>query len=152
MKINFNLTFYSKKKKKSTLDKFSIMTFNILCSNYASAQTYPYCPSWALNWEYRKEKILDELFKFKTDIICLQEVEADQFEMFFKVKLQRQGYQGVFCPKSRARTMSDPRGVDGSAIFFRESKFFFFQNFNFSRIKVFYFKKNFNFILILFIN
>jgi CCR4-NOT transcription complex subunit 6 len=33
---------------------------------------YGYCPQWALNWEYRKKGILDEIKHFSADIIALQ--------------------------------------------------------------------------------
>ena len=31
------------------------MCYNVLCDKYATRQMYGYCPSWALNWEYRKK-------------------------------------------------------------------------------------------------
>ncbi|KAA0717287.1 CCR4-NOT transcription complex subunit 6-like [Triplophysa tibetana] len=32
----------------------TVMCYNVLCDKYATRQLYGYCPSWALNWEYRK--------------------------------------------------------------------------------------------------
>ena len=57
--------------------------------------------------------------------IFLQEVETDQFFNFFLPELKRDGYDGIFSPKSRARTMTevDRKHVDGCAIFFRTSKY-----------------------------
>lgn len=54
----------------------------------------------------------------------LKEMETDQFYAFFLPELQELGYDGVFSPKSRAKTMSeqDRRYVDGCAIFYRQSK------------------------------
>ena len=56
---------------------------------------------------------------------CLQEVETEQFYNFFLPELQRDGYSGIFSPKSRAKTMSDAEKlrVDGCAIFYRNSKY-----------------------------
>lgn len=34
---------------------FTVMCYNVLCDKYATRQMYAYCPSWALNWEYRKK-------------------------------------------------------------------------------------------------
>jgi len=53
-----------------------------------------------------------------------QEVETDQFYNFFLPELKKDGYDGVFSPKSRAKTMSenDRKRVDGCAIFFRAIK------------------------------
>jgi CCR4-NOT transcription complex subunit 6 len=52
-------------------------------------------------------------------------METDQFHTFFLPELQKNGYDGVFSPKSRAKTMSeqDRRYVDGCAIFYRQSKY-----------------------------
>ena len=104
---------------------FTVMCYNVLCDRYATRGLYGYCPQWALNWEYRKKGILDEVRHYSADIICLQEVETDQFYKFFLPELKRDGYEGIFSPKSRAKTMSenDRKHVDGCAIFYRTSKF-----------------------------
>lgn len=123
------------------------MCYNVLCDKYATRQMYGYCPSWALNWDYRKkviqintlderkwtwinskklllQAILDEIRHYSADIISLQEIETDQFYNFFKIELKNDGYDGIFSPKSRAKTMSENerKYVDGCAIFFRASK------------------------------
>ncbi|XP_052130252.1 CCR4-NOT transcription complex subunit 6-like [Frankliniella occidentalis] len=104
---------------------FTVMCYNVLCDKFATRQMYGYCPSWALEWEYRKKSILDEIRHYAADIISLQEVETDQFYKFFLPELKRDGYDGIFSPKSRAKTMaeSDRKFVDGCAIFFRIAKF-----------------------------
>lgn len=86
---------------------------------------YGYCPSWALEWEYRKKGIMDEIKHYIADIITLQEVETDQFFNFFLPELKNEGYDGIFSPKSRAKHMSENerKYVDGCAIFWRTSKF-----------------------------
>ncbi|XP_013381924.1 uncharacterized protein LOC106152755 isoform X2 [Lingula anatina] len=104
---------------------FTVMCYNVLCDKYATRQLYGYCPTWALNWEYRKKGILEEIRHYNADIISLQEVETDQFYNYFLPELKQDGYDGIFSPKSRARTMSeqDRKHVDGCAIFYRTSKF-----------------------------
>jgi CCR4-NOT transcription complex subunit 6 len=104
---------------------FTVMCYNVLCDRYATRQQYGYCPQWALNWEYRKKGILDEVRHYGADIVTLQEVETDQFYNFFLPELKREGYEGIFSPKSRAKTMSelDRKHVDGCAIFWRLTKF-----------------------------
>lgn len=104
---------------------FTVMCYNVLCDRYATRSLYGYCPQWALNWEYRKKGILDEVRHYAADIIAMQEVETDQFYKFFLPELKRDGYEGIFSPKSRAKTMSesDRKHVDGCAIFYRTSKF-----------------------------
>lgn len=51
---------------------FSVMCYNVLCDKYATRQLYGYCPSWALNWEYRKKAIMQEILSCNADIISLQ--------------------------------------------------------------------------------
>ncbi|KAM7449063.1 CCR4-NOT transcription complex subunit 6-like [Porites harrisoni] len=106
---------------------FSVMCYNVLCDKYCTRQIYGYCPSWALNWEYRKTAILKEILHYGADILSLQEIETEQFFNFFLPELQQHGYDGIFSPKSRARTMTeeDRKYVDGCAIFYRTSKFSF---------------------------
>ena len=59
------------------------------------------------------------------DIISLQEVETEQFYNFFLPELKRDGYEGIFSAKSRAKTMQETerKHVDGCAIFWRTGKF-----------------------------
>ena len=68
--------------------------------------------------------ILEEIRHYSADILCLQEVEKEQFNEFFKVEFEKDGYEGVFAPKSRFQTMSEDQSkrVDGCAIFWRVHK------------------------------
>lgn len=70
------------------------------------------------------QAILDEIRHYSADIISLQEVETEQFHNFFKPELANDGFEGIFSPKSRAKTMgeNERKYVDGCAIFFRTSK------------------------------
>jgi CCR4-NOT transcription complex subunit 6 len=100
------------------------MCYNILCSKYATSQMYFYCPVWALDWSYRKSRIMTEIQQSCPDVLCLQELEMAQFEESFNPELAAQGYLGGFYPKSRSRTMNEKerRTVDGCAIFYNAQK------------------------------
>jgi CCR4-NOT transcription complex subunit 6 len=100
------------------------MCYNILCNKYATSQMYFYCPPWALEWNYRKSRILVEIQRSNPDILCLQELEMAQFEEYFSPELADQGYHGGFYPKSRSRTMNEKerRTVDGCAIFYKSQR------------------------------
>ncbi|KAJ0019843.1 hypothetical protein NQD34_007412 [Periophthalmus magnuspinnatus] len=104
---------------------FSVMCYNVLCDKYATWQLYRYCPSWALSWEYRKKGIMEEITHCDADIISLQEVETEQYYTFFLETLKERGYDGYFCPKSRAKLVSEQerKHVDGCAVFFKTDKF-----------------------------
>ncbi|KAG9050742.1 Glucose-repressible alcohol dehydrogenase transcriptional effector [Tulasnella sp. UAMH 9824] len=108
-----------------TSETFTLLCYNILCERYATSTMYGYTPSWALAWDYRKELILTEVANYEADFLCLQEVDAAQYEEYFMRLLEPQGYDGIFSPKSRARTMSESqrRHVDGCAIFFKKDKY-----------------------------
>jgi CCR4-NOT transcription complex subunit 6 len=104
-------------------DKLRVLSYNILADGYATPEQYYYCPSWALEWDYRKTGILKEISQHDCDIICLQEVEAKQYADYFQPEMSKLGYSGVFTPKSRARTMEDWSVVDGCVIFFKRARF-----------------------------
>lgn len=103
----------------------SVLSYNILCEKYATERLYGYTPNWALQWSHRKEKILTEVLQYDTDFLCLQEVDIAQYEDYFVKHLDEQGYAGVYWPKTRAKTMSDPdrRMVDGCAIFYKPDRY-----------------------------
>lgn len=111
--------------KTESPEILTVLNYNVLCPKYATPQMYSYCPSWALEWEYRRDLIMGELTTLQPDIVCLQEVEASQFEGFFRGRLRELGYEGVFWTKSRARTMSEEERklVDGCATFYRSGTF-----------------------------
>ncbi|KAH7152827.1 Endonuclease/exonuclease/phosphatase [Dactylonectria macrodidyma] len=109
----------------ASLETIKVFSWNILCDKYATQQTYGYTPSGALNWEYRKDCILEELRIRDADFLTLQEVSTEAFKEDLSPELAQMDYKGVHWPKSRARTMSekDALGVDGCAIFYKQSKF-----------------------------
>lgn len=105
---------------------FTVFSYNVLSRSYASKQHYGYVPTWVLSWDYRKDLILREIASCMSDIICLQEVELDKYENFFKIQLSSIGnYKGLYWPKTRARTMDEYErmAVDGCAIFWKGNVF-----------------------------
>lgn len=56
--------------------------------------------------------------------MCLQEVETEQYYTLFLETLKERGYDGYFCPKSRAKLVSEQerKHVDGCAVFFKTEK------------------------------
>lgn len=82
------------------------------------------CLTTEVLFRFPIQAILDEIRHYSADIISLQEIETDQFYNFFKIELKNDGYDGIFSPKSRAKTMNENerKYVDGCAIFFRSSK------------------------------
>ncbi|KAK1996916.1 endonuclease/Exonuclease/phosphatase [Colletotrichum falcatum] len=106
------------------LEKVKVFSWNVLCDKYATPQTYGYTPTGALNWEYRKACIFDELREKDADLLCLQEISTEAFKEEFSPELAQMDYKGVHWPKTRAKTMAekDAQGVDGCATFYKASK------------------------------
>jgi hypothetical protein len=52
--------------------RFRVSTYNILAETYATLERHPYVPCWALEFEYRRQRILTQLRQYESDIICLQ--------------------------------------------------------------------------------
>lgn len=103
----------------------TILSHNILCDRYATRSQYKYTPARALQWEYRRHLVFEEIKELDADIVCLQELDQENFQEFFSSQLAILGFKGLFHQKSRARTMNerDAKLVDGCAIFYRASKY-----------------------------
>lgn len=101
------------------------MSYNILCDKACTLALYGHAPTRALAWESRRDQILQELQGRDPDILCLQEIDLDSFDNFFRPELARTDYKGVFWQKSRAQTMGDKdsRFVDGCATFYKNAKY-----------------------------
>ncbi|ODV80946.1 uncharacterized protein CANTADRAFT_20499 [Suhomyces tanzawaensis NRRL Y-17324] len=114
-------------------DTFTMVSYNTLCQHYATPKMYKFTPSWALEWEYRRNTLQAEILGFGSDILCMQEVETKTFSEFWVPLLAEQGYKGVFFSKTRSKTMSeiDSKKVDGCATFYRTNKFTLIQKQNF---------------------
>ena len=86
---------------------------------------YGYTPSEALAWQRRRDMIYDELTGRNADIMCLQEIDIENYNEFFRPSLAAEDYKGIFWPKSRALTMAEKEAkvVDGCAIFYKHSKY-----------------------------
>lgn len=104
---------------------FTLMSYNTLCQHYATSKMYKYTPTWALNWEYRRNVLTREILSYSTNIICLQEVETRTYEEYWVPLMKEKGYEGVFHCKSRAKTMNEKsaKRVDGCATFYQTSAF-----------------------------
>lgn len=108
-----------------TLERIKVFSWNILCDKYATPQIYGYTPTNALDWQYRKGCILQELRLRDADFLNLQEVSTDAFKEDLSPELAQMDYRGVHWPKSRAKTMAerDAQTVDGCAVFYKQSKY-----------------------------
>ena len=105
-------------------ESFTALSYNILGYHLANSQTYSYTPSWALEWGFRKQSILQEIVSSAADVVCLQEIDGEQFADFFRPQLEAHGYDAVHYARTRARSMSEKeaRAVDGCATFWKSER------------------------------
>ena len=105
----------------SKIEVFSVLCYKILCKKYATERSYWYAPAWALSWDYQ---IFAEIIDSDADFLCLQGVDGARYEEYFLQHLAQQNYEGIYWPKSRAKTMNetDKRLVDGCATFYKSDK------------------------------
>lgn len=110
-------------KIDQSLETYSFGTFNILCSLYASNLTY--APSWVINLECRKDILMQTFIAYNLDILCLQEVDINVFNTFYKEQLaQKLNYDGVILPKKSFDKVTDqPKKFHGIVTFWKKNKF-----------------------------
>jgi len=80
-----------------------VMCYNILCDKYCTRQLYGYCPPWALNWQYRRKIILEEVQQYNADIVSLQVAhELFYFAAIYRVfqKKLHKVYAPQFCNRT----------------------------------------------------
>jgi len=97
-------------------------SYNMLAEIYATPSIYPYCDSWSLQWQYRKEILFQELKQAQSDVFCLQEVQKDYYQMHVEPFLNSLDYEGVYKAKTR-ESMGEDGKVDGCAIFWRKGMY-----------------------------
>jgi 2',5'-phosphodiesterase len=85
-------------------------------SDYAQTVLFGYCPKPYLDYEYRKQLVLQELQRYQADLICLQEVDDKAFSEYLAPQLVLDGYKGRYTNKTG-------RVREGSATFWRSSRF-----------------------------
>jgi CCR4-NOT transcription complex subunit 6 len=108
--------------------KFRVLSYNVLAELYATKQAYPYCDAWSLSWPFRRAMIMQEIEEMQGDIVCLQEVQMDHFELHLSPFMHELGFDGLFKCKSR-ESMGQYGKVDGCATFWKLAKFSMTENY-----------------------
>ncbi|XP_037603061.1 protein angel homolog 1 [Sebastes umbrosus] len=102
---------------KASMD-FTVMSYNILAEDLleANEQLYTHCPLEVLDWSYRCSLLLEEIHKWKPDILCLQEVQENHYHEQLYPVLSQMGYTCVYKRCTGTKT-------DGCATCYRSSCF-----------------------------
>ncbi|KAK9172929.1 Endonuclease/exonuclease/phosphatase [Cryptosporidium meleagridis] len=117
--------------------RFKVFSWNVLAEIYASQEAFPHCDAYMLSWSYRKTRIIVEILSHQPDIVCLQEVQTEHFDDFFKPVLQQYGYEGVYKQKTTeiftsgsGRRKDGKYTMDGCATFYKTNKFIAKENYS----------------------
>lgn len=100
---------------------FTVLSFNTLSQSYLvrhQRELYSQNSTRALQWEWRRDLIIEEILSKTPDIVCLQEVDDVHYHDFYSPVLGRFGFSGRFNPRRL-----DGSKPDGVAIFYRSSQF-----------------------------
>lgn len=92
-----------------------IMTYNILAQALIRREIFPESHD-AIRWSHRSKTLLNEIKFYNADIICLQEVDAQQWDKFWLPMMEKIGYNGHFYKGHRTK-------VHGISIFWKSNKF-----------------------------
>lgn len=103
--------------------KFTLLTYNVLSDIYANPEMYTNCPKWGLKWSYRRMNLINEIVSYRPDIVCLQEVQSDHYENFFKPEMSKYGYDSVYKKKTSEVYAGGNMVIDGCGTFFRRDRF-----------------------------
>ncbi len=92
----------------------AVTTYNVLCKNYAFRKRYPTIDPELLQWQNRREALVEKITSLQSDLFCLQEVSPGFFQRL-EVALKPLGYEGLYLPPLK--------GPQSLAIFFRKERF-----------------------------
>ncbi|KAF8563167.1 hypothetical protein P879_03208 [Paragonimus westermani] len=135
---NFHMERFRATEKPVANNGFRVVSYNILaaqyaCSDSARNQIFRHCPLENLDQSYRLPLILRELFAYRADLICLQEVDVGVFQQYLKPAMKcHLNMEGIYVGKRRLRESGDPpefkvslheEKAEGCVIFYRPSRF-----------------------------
>ncbi|KAF9198838.1 Glucose-repressible alcohol dehydrogenase transcriptional effector [Haplosporangium sp. Z 27] len=116
---NREWTYDSSSPMSMDTKSFAVMSWNLLSPRLCHASRLDAaCDPTFLDWNYRKEAILNQIAFTDADIICLQELELKDYEEYFNPHLSRLGFRSIHAYKMNVYEMRD-----GCAIFYRDSRF-----------------------------
>lgn len=98
---------------------FRVFNWNILALQFVDMHRYLDTDGEVLCWANRVHAILAEILAKAPDIITLQEMNQNAYELTFCSALGERGYKGVFVPK----TFSQCAEIDGVATFWKTKRF-----------------------------
>ncbi|ORM41100.1 Protein angel -like protein 2 [Babesia sp. Xinjiang] len=100
---------------KFKFDSLAIMSFNCLARSLVDNK-YLDNDRDVMSWNIRKFAILDVLRHSNADVVCLQEVDEEEYNNFFLGEFERLGYGAIFKKKKSPK-------LDGVCVLYKEDRF-----------------------------
>jgi CCR4-NOT transcription complex subunit 6 len=111
-------------KPATDAETFKALTYNILADGNVNRTMYGYVPDRVLAWQNRRAIILDEITHADADIVCLQELDREAYDEYFRGNLSKSGYQSYYAQRGRADTAGDrATKIDGCGTFWKDKKY-----------------------------
>jgi len=111
--------------KSDDQSDFSVMQFNLLADGLSGSDPklggFINIDKNVLDFSFRKNRLLEEISRADTDIICVQEL--DHFSDWLEPELDKLGYKGVYQKKPNSPGLRICGLEDGCAIFWRTKLF-----------------------------
>ncbi|KAK1443099.1 Endonuclease/exonuclease/phosphatase like protein [Babesia gibsoni] len=92
-----------------------VMSFNVLARSLVDNK-YIANNRNVMSWHSRKYAILDVITAAKADVVCLQEIDQEEYEQFFLNEFKKLGYGSVYKKKKTPKS-------DGVCILYQEDRF-----------------------------
>jgi mRNA deadenylase 3'-5' endonuclease subunit Ccr4 len=99
--------------------RFSLLSYNLLCSVYIEPNYFPYHPAPILDHSNRRTLAYQNLVNLNNDILCLQEVLESDYKQYYSVHLAQHNYSSLFSRRTCVRDVK----LDGCAIFYNNRLF-----------------------------
>lgn len=95
------------KNNSNNEESILVMSYNILAYSFTNISWYSYVNPELLHPKYRSPRIINEIEQVKADIVCLQEVDYDLYNDFYKDNLYSLGYQSLIKPATNQRIVGN---------------------------------------------
>ena len=104
-------------------DELSVLSYNVLADNIVRATpSYNYAPELFCSWEYRYDKLKEQITTLNADVVCLQEVEIAKWSEW-RHFMDDLGYTGVLLTRQRSEKKKGRDRLITNATFYRSRKF-----------------------------
>lgn len=89
------------KVQSEPLDGFKVLSYNILADFLCMDVWFPWTTEETRRWKKgRREKIVDDIRRLNSDLICIQEVQRDHYKDYLEGQLESLGYTTYYTMKT----------------------------------------------------